>query len=247
MTSSTDRGETWGPAQTVDQIVSLGIHDPQADAFARTSDTLPEPAIDARTGQLYVVWQDARYNAYGEDDTAISTSVQGGLTGTWTVPQPVDLPEDRAGFVPAIKVNALGQVGVDYFSLRHPDDGPDVWPVTRYLRISGGPAAVSSQPGTAPTATFGFSTPTHVAGPFNMLAAPVVDIFAPFFPGEHFVGDYVGMTVDRNGRSFHTFFAQMNCDTDNCIAVGTPTGAPAAKTSPPDPMDVYTNRYERGG
>src|SRR5919204_289318 len=140
------------------------------DQFARSGDIIPEPAIDPRTGQLYLVWQDGRYNANGEDDVVFSTSVQGGLTGTWTVPQRVNLPDDRAAFTPGVKVNALGQLGIDYYSLRHPDGQPDVWPVDRYLRISTGPAIVSpAKPGqTGPTASIDFNTPTHVTGPFNL-------------------------------------------------------------------------------
>src|SRR5438270_1045522 len=122
---SDDGGLTWSPRQTVNKLLSVGIHDPQTGAPARTGDIIPTPAIDPTSGQLYVIWQDGRYNNFGEDDTVISTSLTG-ITGSWTNPVKVDLPEDRAGFTGAIKVNDLGQVAVDYYSLRHPDLGPDV-------------------------------------------------------------------------------------------------------------------------
>ena len=163
--------------------------------------------------------------------------MQGGLTGTWTTPQRVNLPEDRAGFTPGIKVNALGQVGVDYYSMRHPDLGPDVWPVERYLRISSGPAVV-----TGSTASFDFNQPTHVTGPFNMLMAPDA--------GGSFVGDYESMAIDRDGRRFHTFYSQVNCDTTNCPAVGFPAPTSGEFTEPApqhDPMDIYTNKYFKNG
>lgn len=242
MIFSKDGGATWSPQQFIELLGAVGIHDPQVpDNFARTGDIIPNPAIDPNTGQLYLIWQDGRYNQNGEDDIVISTSVQGGLTGTWTVPQKVNLPEDRAGFTAAIKVNALSQVGVDYYSLRHPDLGPDVWPVERYLRISDGPALVSPpKPGETPTATFSFDTPTHVAGPFNMLMAPNA--------GGFFVGDYEGMAIDNDGRRFHTYFASTTCDTTNCPAVGSPTGIiPAHTSSPPDPFDVFSNKYFKNG
>jgi hypothetical protein len=55
------------------------------------------------------------------------------------------------------------------------------------------------------------------------------------------------MFVDRDGKSFHTFFASTNCNSTNCPAVGSPTGiVPARTSSPPDPFDVYSNRYTRG-
>lgn len=243
MVFSNDKGATWSPQQIVvpDHNPSLaGIVDPQTGAPARTGDIIPEPAIDRKTGQLYVAFQDARYNTYGEDDVLFTTSVAGGLTGTWTVPQRVNLPEDRAGFTPGIKVNDLGQLGIDYYSLRHPDLGPDVWPVERYLRISSGPAVVSSpSPGAQPVAQINFDTPTQVAGPFNMLAAPNA--------GGYFTGDYEGMAIDRDGKSFHTFFTSTNCDDVNCTAPFNPTGAPMDSKAPPDPMDVYTNNYYKSG
>jgi hypothetical protein len=244
MVFSDDQGLTWSPQQFINALETVGIHDPQVpDNFARTGDIIPVPAIDPATGQLYLVWQDGRFNAIGEDDVVFSTSVAGGLTGTWTAPQKVNLPEDRAGFTPGVKVNAMGQLGIDYYSLRHPDLGPDVWPVERYIRISSGPAVVSTT-SSGPVASISFNTPTRDAGPFNMLMAPNA--------GGFFTGDYEGMAIDRDGRSFHTFFTTQNCDTTNCPAASYPAGTPggeatgAGTSSPPDPMDVYSNQYYKG-
>ena len=244
MVFSNDQGVTWSDQQFVNTNETVGIHDPDnPDQFAQTGDIIPEPAVDRNTGQLYVVWQDGRYNNFGEDDTLISTSVGAGLTGTWTVPQKVNLESDRAGFTPAINVNDLSQVGVDYYSLRHPDLGPDVWPTERYLRISNGPAVVSTPTsGGQPVAQFSFLQPTHVTGPFNMYMAP--------FAGGWFVGDYESLTIDRDGRSFHTYYSQTNCDTTNCPSVGVPapaTGTLTTTSSPPDPVDIYTNSYFKNG
>ena len=72
--------------------------------------------------------------------------------------------------------------------------------------------------------------------------------------GGFFTGDYEGMAIDRDGKSFHSFFASMNCDTTNCPAVGFPApesgttvATGAGTSSPPDPMDVYTNQYYKLG
>jgi hypothetical protein len=235
---SNDGGTSWSSPQVVNTEEPVGIHDLQTGAPARSGDIIPIPTIDNASGQLYVVWQDNRFNSNGEDDVVISTSVGGGLTGTWTAPQRVNFEEDRGGFVPGIKVNNFGQVAVDYYSLRHHDLGPDVWPVDRYLRISGGPAVVTA----GPTATFDFNTPTHVTGPFNLLMAPDA--------GGFFVGDYESMAIDRDGRRFHTFYSQMNCDTTNCPAVGFPapeTGSTPTPAPKHDPMDIYTNKYFKNG
>jgi hypothetical protein len=117
-----------------------------------------------------------------------------------------------------------------------------VWPVERYLRISSGPAVVSTPTTGQPTATIDFNTPTHVTGPFNMYMAPNA--------GGWFVGDYESMAIDRDGKSFHTFYAQTTCDTTNCPSVS--FEAPATGTfTPPDTgqdnFDVYTNSYYKNG
>ncbi|HET9849188.1 MAG TPA: sialidase family protein [Candidatus Dormibacteraeota bacterium] len=240
MVLSSDKGTTWSdPQLVVPDHNPVGTHDPQTGALARDGAIIPEPAIDNNTGQLYIAFQDSRYNTNGEDDVLFSTSVAGGLTGTWTVPQRVNLPSDRAGFTPGIKVNDLGQLGIDYYSLDHPDLGPSVWPVDRFIRISTGPAIVSTPSTGQPTATISFTTPTHVGGPFNLLAAP--NAFG------YFVGDYEGMAIDRDGKSFHTFFSAVNCDDVNCTAPFNPTGAPEDSKAPPDPMDVYTAAYYKAG
>jgi hypothetical protein len=110
MVFSDDKGATWSPPQiVVPDHHPVGIHDPQTGAPARTGDIIPEPAIDRGSGQLYVAFQDTRFNTFGEDDVLFTTSVASGLTGTWTAPQRVDLPEDRAGFTPGIKVNDPGR------------------------------------------------------------------------------------------------------------------------------------------
>jgi hypothetical protein len=69
---------------------------------------------------------------------------------------------------------------------------------------------------TSPTPGRRFSPDLHVAGPFNMLAAP--DAGGPF------VGDYEGLTAV--GTAFQAFFVQTNCRT----------------TCPHNPTDVYTAR-----
>jgi hypothetical protein len=78
-------------------------------------------------------------------------------------------------------------------------------------------------------------------------------LMAPFARG-FFTGDYEGMAVDRHDMSFHTFFAQSNCDTTNCAPAainvsdsGFPAGAETSVSHPPDPFDVYTNNYFKLG
>src|SRR5262249_4043809 len=66
----TDAGDTWSTAQIIASLLSVGVAAPnnvdprtnEPPAPLRTGDILPMPAIDAATGDLYVVWQDARFS-----------------------------------------------------------------------------------------------------------------------------------------------------------------------------------------
>jgi hypothetical protein len=226
---SDDGGTTWSARQVVNTLESVGIHDPQTGALARTSDFNPEPAIDERSGQLYVTWQDGRFNPNGQDDVVISTApAMTATTGSWTAPQPVDTPQDRAGFTEAVKANTRGQVGVEYYSMRPPDDGTQVWPIERYLRITGGPAAISGG-----TATFGFGSPIRTSRAFNMLMAPQAS-------GGFFTGDYEGLALDeRRGTSFRDFVGKANCNDASCPAMSSADGSPP-RGQRRDPFDVYS-------
>src|SRR5262249_29063316 len=67
---SLDHGLTWSQPQAIGDIESAaltpgrgGVVDPRnPDVQLRTSDILPEPAVDPTTGRLYLAWQDARFN-----------------------------------------------------------------------------------------------------------------------------------------------------------------------------------------
>jgi hypothetical protein len=227
MVFSNDAGVTWSPPQTVsDEDVTAGVYDPRNGAPLRTGAILASPAIDPNTGRLYVVWEDARYNpATQEDQVVISTSTLGGLTGTWSPPTLVNPPDDPAAFTPAIVVNNLSQVGVTYYDLEHPANQPDVLPTDYWLAVTDGPGVDFSH------------SYTRIAGPFNIEAAP--------FAGGFFVGDYEGLTIDRDGKQFHPFWAQTNCDTTNCPSVPSPAGAPLPPGTP-DPMDVYASKNYKG-
>ena len=118
--ASHDGGRSWGPRQVVSDSQTIGITNPATGDPVRTGDIIPQPAIDPRTGRLYVVWQDSRANAVdpNEDALFISTSTHGGLTGSWSRPAVVNDPRDEAAFTPAIKVLPSGAVVVQYYTLQ---------------------------------------------------------------------------------------------------------------------------------
>jgi hypothetical protein len=223
--ASHDGGRTWGPRQVVSDSDTVGVADPATGDLLRTGDIIPQPAIDPHTGRLYVVWQDSRANTAdpNQDALFISTSTQGGLTGTWSAPVTVNEPRDDAAFTAAVKVLANGAVAVQYYTLHRQPARPGVLPTSIVLRVSDGP---------------GTSFTRHeqrVGDDFNMLAAPNSSGF--------FTGDYEGLALDlRDPRTVHTFFTATNCNDTKCDAVqGFDADGNPIPSNAPNPTDVFSS------
>jgi hypothetical protein len=107
---STDGGTTWTKPHIIDNLRTVFVTDPNTGQDIRTGDIIPEVAIDPATGQLYVVWQDSRFNGGHFDEVALSTSTNGGAT--WSAPTRVNTPTGRPAFTPAVQVSSNGTVGV---------------------------------------------------------------------------------------------------------------------------------------
>jgi hypothetical protein len=108
---STDGGDTWSAPAVISDLQVAGV------AGQRTGEGVPSAAVDPRTGDLYVVWQDQRFSP-GLDQVVLSKSTDGG--DAWSAPRLVsDGPRNVANFTPAVAVNANGVVGVAYYSLRN--------------------------------------------------------------------------------------------------------------------------------
>jgi hypothetical protein len=183
---STDGGDTWSAPGVISTLGTVFVSDPNTGQSIRTGDIIPEPAIDPATGQLYVVWQDARFTGGEFDQVAISTSSDGGHT--WSSPGRVNTPTGSPAFTPSVHVNSTGVVGVTYYDFRTLQPGntttlpTDVW----FISSPRGGAA--------------FGNEVHLAGSFDMLTAPNA--------GGFFVGDYEGMT--SAGTVFKPFFVIAN-------------------------------------
>ncbi len=103
--TSHDGGNTWTAPATIGQF--LGAQVP-----GMRTGGLPAATIDPSTGQMYVTWQDNRFNSAGLNDIVLSTSTDGGQT--WTAPRPVSPAGaglDR--FTPAVAA-AGGKVYLSY-------------------------------------------------------------------------------------------------------------------------------------
>jgi hypothetical protein len=219
---STDGGDTWSAPQAIAETLSIGVrhpttgeviqtrHNDRAEMLAmlqagevgilapgdplRTGGILPEAAIDPHTGQLYVVWQDARFSGMRFDEVAIASSSDGGAT--WSAPARANTLTGSPAFTPAVQVNQEGIVAVSYYDFRNFQGERDTLPTDYWI-------AFSEDRG----ATFGDEE--HLTGSFNILAAP--------FAGGFFVGDYQGLGLA--GGAFVPFFVKTNCLDNSCAAV----------------------------
>jgi hypothetical protein len=193
--SSTNGGTSWSAPQFVNRLESVGTAHPVTNERVRTQDFMADVTIDPSNGTLYAVWQDARLNNGRRDEVVLSRSTNGGAS--WSRIVRVSSLVKRPAFTPTVAVNDAGTVGVTYYDFRFLRAGErqnlrtDFW-----LRTStdGGRT---------------FSGDKHVAGPFNMKAAPRST-------SGYFIGDYMGLTTVVN--DFVPFYVRTNCATGTCNA-----------------------------
>jgi hypothetical protein len=193
---STNGGASWGASHLVNTIDALGISDPNTGELVRTEDFAPTEAIDPTNGNLYVAWQTPRFNGGLFDEIAISTSTDDGVT--WSPEQRANSFTGRPAFTPTLAVGAGGVVALTYYDFRSLAAGDTTnLPTDYWLRSSrdGGQTLSADQ---------------HVAGPFNMKAAPVSR------DRGFFIGDYQGLT--SVGNLFVPFFVQTNCSSGACTS-----------------------------
>jgi len=183
---STNRGNTWGAPQVVADLRSVGVVNPNTGEAIRTGDIIPEPAIDPKTGQLYVVWQDSRFNGGNYDEVVLSTSTDGGAT--WSAPIRVNTPTGKPAFTPMVKVNANGTVGVTYYDFRNLAAGNTSTLPTNYWFTSSTNGGAS------------FGGEVQIGSWFDMLTAPNAR--------GYFTGDYEGLDVA--GTTFYPFYVAAN-------------------------------------
>jgi BNR repeat-like domain len=198
---STDGGATWSKPKVIAALQTAGVTDPNnldpetnaPPAPSRTGDIIPEPAIKPSNGQLYVVWQDSRFNGFTNDEVVISTSSNGGAT--WSAPARVNVHTGQPAYDPSVYVNAAGRVGVSYFQWSSTVSGNE--PTNLLIRHSTSPGSSAAAPA--------FDSASVLDGPFNNLAAPDA--------GGYFLGDYMGLVANSGG--FIPFYVKTNCADGN--------------------------------
>ncbi len=144
-------------------------------------------ASDPQTGDLYAVWQDARFEQGRFDDVAISRSADSG--DHWSQPLRVNAPHGVAGVLPAIAVGGDGSVAVSYLDWRalQPQEGHTL-PARYWLEISDDRAANFRE--------------RALSSAFDLMAAPDAS--------GKFVGDYTGLV--RCPQGFCAAYATTNSD-----------------------------------
>ena len=204
---SKDKGVTWtkGPAIRAAKMQPrtlftpppfIGVFDPETGEPVRTEDVIPEVAVDRTPigsptrGNLYAVWQDARFSNNGNfsnpsllvDEIAFSMSTNGGFT--WSAPikinkTPANIPlGNRQAFTPSVHVAADGTIGVTYYDFRNNTSNPNTLP-TDYF-------AVHCHPTTTCTSPENWENEVRLTKKsFDMRQAPLARGF--------FVGDYEGL------------------------------------------------------
>jgi len=220
---STDKGERWSrPIRVADMLTralfdGFGVRDPDTNFPLRTGDIIPEIAVDRSSGNIFIVWQDARFDGdFQHDSVALSMSTDGGLT--WTAPMKVNRTPFQAGqrgaaHTPAVYVASDGVVGVSYHDFRNDTPEPggagplstDAF-LARYVVQDGQLVFIPD---------FGLSSTSEgdtrlTDESFDTRRAPVARGF--------FLGDYAGLTASAN--VFVPFFT-ITTPTDRADVVAT--------------------------
>jgi len=185
---STDGGNTWSDAIPIDvqQVASVAI----AGRGVRSSDELPEFAVNPINGNLYAVWQDSRFT--GTSKIAFAQSTDGGLT--WSSTIRIDQsPGSTPAFVPQIDVAADGTIGLLYYDL---ENATAAQPGLTDAFIAHCHSATSDCSNPASWVPGG-ETRLSTTGSFDYTTAPNA--------AGLFLGDYDGLT--SSGGSFRALFA----------------------------------------
>jgi hypothetical protein len=200
---SPDKGVTWDAPMPIEAQQAVGVRDPENGTPVRDAALIASIAV-SRTGDIAVVWQDARFSGGVRDAIAFARSRDGGRT--WSTPVRVNRDPLVQAFVPTVAFRDDGTIGVTYYDFRSNTLDPTELATDYWLAQS----------------TDGVTwRETRVAGPFDFSVAA--------FANGLFVGDYMALGV-RGGEFLPFFGITNNGNTGNrsdiAIAFVTAAGTP---------------------
>jgi hypothetical protein len=228
---STDGGTTWTSPQVIAPFNAAGVIDPNTGKPARVGDGLQEVAVDG-SGNLYAVWESSTNweknvkQGVGTFDNEVMFTASSDHGVSWSAPRAIVGPSTLPIFTPTIAINSSGKIAVTYYDSHNlSSNNTTTWPIDYQVIYSG-------NGGTS------FGAPQHVAGPFDLMSAPVARGF--------FLGDYEGL--QSTGSGFIALFVTTNCNLNpsdpNAPPTGNPLCGPASSnvTSTPntDPTNVFS-------
>ncbi len=186
---SADKGLTWSEPITVNSLQAVGTRDGATGAMVRDGALVPAITVGAGSN-VWVAWQDARFNGGQHDAIALSRSPDAGRT--WNEPRAVNKDLSVAAFTPALRFDSNSSlVGLSYFDLRSNTTDrntllADLWLLTSVTGVSW--------------------SEDEVVRAFDLSAAPQAT-------GGLFIGDYHGLASD--GGRFLPLVALSSTDTGN--------------------------------
>jgi hypothetical protein len=186
---SSDGGNIWSHAIPIDvqQVPAVQI----AGQAVRSSGELPEFSTNPVNGNLYAVWEDARFSPTGASKIAFSQSTNGGLT--WSTVIRIDQsPGDTQAFVPQIHVASDGTIGLLYYDLENAT-GSQPGLTDAFIAHCHSTSTDCTNPASWAA---GGETRLSTSGSFDYTTAPDA--------GGLFLGDYDGLT--SSGSTFKALF-----------------------------------------
>ena len=189
------------------QANAVGVASNQTNGVQQQrAGTLPTAAVDARTGQIYVGWEDGRFRKDGLNDAVFSTSTNG---VTWS---------------PAARINQDAEnSNVDHYNTML-DVGPDGVVHAGYRQRFSPPGGLSHN-----IDTYYQESADHGAtwtAPLKVNSVESDDRYAAFSRKGAFQGDYNQLAAATNGTTYvvrEESYATSPGEPCNCDAAGNPS------------------------
>jgi len=117
---SSDQGAHWEHVDTVvNELFAAVAMDLELGVPVRDAGELPDIAVNPLSGDLYMAWQDTRFNPADLVGVVVARSTDGGFT--WSDPVQANQVADPAvqAFLPSVSVADDGTVGVMFYDYRN--------------------------------------------------------------------------------------------------------------------------------